>query len=108
MSLQLHTIAIGGLLAIAAGGCATEHESYAQDGRKAYALNCSGMARGWDKCFSAAGNICGASGYDVLDRSDESAAVESAGGSRGSFSAAYIQTHERSMLAACKANKRAG
>jgi hypothetical protein len=108
MSLQLHAIAIGGLFVTIASSCATEHESYGQDGRKAYALNCSGMARGRDKCFSAAGNICGVSGYDVLDRSDESAAVESAGGSRGSFSAAYIQTHERSMLVACKMNKPAG
>jgi hypothetical protein len=68
----------------------------------------AGMARGWDKCFSAAGNICGASGYDVLDRSDEAAAVGSASGSRGSFGAAYVQTNERSMLVACKVNKPAG
>jgi hypothetical protein len=59
---MLRTIAIGGLLAITTSGCATEHERYAQDGRKAYALNWSGMARGLDKCFSAAGNFCGASG----------------------------------------------
>jgi hypothetical protein len=53
-------------------------------------------------------SICGASGYDVLDRSDEAGTVGSAGGNRGSFGAAYIQTHERSMLVACRVNKPAG
>ena len=28
-------------------GCASVKESYGPDGRKAYALNCSGLARGW-------------------------------------------------------------
>ncbi len=36
-------------------GCATTDKSYAPDGRVAYMLNCSGLARGWDKCFAAAG-----------------------------------------------------
>jgi hypothetical protein len=88
------------LLILAA--CATERTTYAPDGRKAYTLNCSGIARGWDKCFAAAGNICGAKGYDVIDRSDEPAAVGAASGSGGSYSAAYGRTSERSMVIACK------
>lgn len=64
-------------------GCASVKESYAPDGRKAYNLNCSGTARGWDKCFAAAGEICGSKGYDVLDRSADS-------------------RFERSMQVACK------
>jgi hypothetical protein len=90
--------------------CATVRESYAPDGRKAYALNCSGTARGWDKCFSAAGEICGAAGYDVLDRNSESqvagsygssANLNSSGGSASS--GGFIgKTNERTMLIACK------
>ena len=93
--------------------CATVRESYAPDGRKAYALNCSGTARGWDKCFSAAGEICGANGYDVLDRNSESqvtgsygssANVNSSGGSASS--GGFIgKTNERTMLIACKPPK---
>jgi uncharacterized protein YceK len=45
-------------------GCATVKETYALDGRKSYTLNCSGAARGWDKCEAAAGEICQTKGYD--------------------------------------------
>ena len=94
-------------------GCATVRESYAPDGRKAYSLNCSGAARGWDKCFASAGEICGAAGYDILDRSSESqvsggysssASVNRTSGS--SSSAGFIgKTNERAMLIACKVQK---
>jgi hypothetical protein len=88
---------------LAFSSCATVHETYAPDGRKAYTLNCSGLARGWDKCLSAAGELCGASGYDILDRSDEPTAVFGAGASATGASAFAAHTQERSMLVACKA-----
>lgn len=83
-------------------GCATVHESYAPDGRKAYTLNCSGLARGWDKCFSAAGDLCKSAGYDILDRSDEPASMASIGGNGRSFGGSSASTSERSMVVACK------
>jgi hypothetical protein len=101
MKISRHFVtALASTLLVAA--CATVHESYAPDGRKAYTLNCSGTARGWDKCYSAAGNICSAAGYDVLDRSDEDVGFASAGGSNRSFGASAVKTNERSMLVACK------
>lgn len=83
-------------------GCATVRESYAPDGRKAYSLNCSGTARGWDKCQSAAGELCREAGYEVLDRTSESMLV--AGGSVNSTGGSGMATksNERSMLIACK------
>lgn len=86
------------LLVVTVTGCATVRESYAPDGRKAYALNCSGTARGWDKCLSAAGDKCGAAGYDVLDRNSEAqgSIVAANGGVVGA------QTNERTMLISCK------
>ena len=84
------------------GGCATVHQSYAPDGRVSYNLNCSGLARGWDKCFQAAGDICKEAGFDVLDRSDEPSSTVggSYSGNRGGMFGA--QTSERSMAVACK------
>jgi len=79
-------------------GCATVHDTYAPDGRKAYTLNCSGFARGWDKCFEAAGNLCGAAGYNVVHRSDEAAAALG-GGPSGFFGG---KTNERAMVVECK------
>jgi uncharacterized protein YceK len=90
------------LVAVLISGCATVKESYALDGRKAYALNCSGTARGWDKCMTAAGEKCGAAGYDVLDRSSEDVSLAAAGGNAYGFGASATRTQERSMLIACK------
>jgi len=98
-SPKFASIAFASLVLVA---CATVHESYAPDGRKAYSLNCSGTARGWDKCYSAAGNICAAAGYDVLDRTSEDVSSASAGGNSGGFGAFAVKTNERSMLIACK------
>ena len=78
-------------------GCATVNNTYTADGRKAYTLNCSGTARGWDKCLTAAGNICGEKGYKILDKSTEDTA--SIGGSASGFFGA--KTEERSMMIAC-------
>lgn len=86
--------------------CATVKETYAPDGRKAYSLNCSGLARGWDKCYSAAGEMCKDAGYDILDRSSEDASFASVSGSvnrtSGSVSGSSVNTNERSMVIACK------
>lgn len=85
-------------ICILLSGCATVHETYAPDGRKAYALNCSGMARGWDKCLAAAGEKCGAAGYDMFDRNGEPMAA--VGGGSNVFAGGM--TAERSMMVACK------
>ena len=95
---KVFVIACAALATTVISGCATVHDTYAPDGKKAYTLNCSGLARGWDKCFEAAGNLCGAAGYNVVDRSDEGAAA--AGGGSGGFFGA--KTNERAMVVECK------
>lgn len=94
----MKTIIIAAMFASILSGCATVKESYSADGRKAYALNCSGQGRGWDKCLAAAGERCGAKGYDVLDRSGEQVS-SMAGTKAGIFGSTDV---ERSMLVACK------
>jgi len=93
---------IAAVIALLCVGCATVHESYAPDGRKAYTLNCSGLARGWDKCYSAAGDICKSAGYDILEPSDEPVSMTTVGGSAHSFAGSSASTNERSMVVACK------
>ena len=78
-------------------GCATVKETYSQDGRKAYTLNCSGLARGWDKCYAAAGELCKTKGYDILDKTGESNVLI-----QTNISVDGIRAKERSMLVACK------
>lgn len=82
--------------------CATVKETYSTDGRKGYTLNCSGTGRGWDKCFSAAGEICKDKGYDILDRSSEETARAAVGGNAYGYGGSAVRTQERTMLIACK------
>ena len=82
--------------------CASVQETHAPDGRKAYALNCSGAARGWDKCHTAAGNICGDKGYDIVDQTSEDVASGSGGAGGGTALFQFSKSNERSMLIACK------
>ncbi|WP_081075645.1 hypothetical protein [Burkholderia stagnalis] len=89
-------------LCVVLAGCATVHESYAPDGRKAYTLNCSGLARGWDKCFQAAGELCNSAGYDVIDRTGEDASTIGGGASPGGVGFFGAHTQERAMVIACK------
>ena len=77
--------------------CATVSKTYTASGEEAYSLNCSGTARGWDKCLRAAGDLCGAKGYKVLDRSSEDTATASLT-SDGFFAS---KSNERSMLVSC-------
>jgi len=77
------------LLVIAA--CATVTQTYTPDGRVGLHLNCSGTARDWSMCLSAAGEACGSAGYDVIDRVN-SFRVDMSGQS----------VPQREMLIACK------
>lgn len=90
------------LCAAALTGCATVKNTYSQDGRKGYTLNCSGTARGWDKCYAAAGDLCKEAGFDILDRTGEDVAFANVGGSGGNFGGSAVKTSERSMVIACK------
>ena len=88
--MTIHRLLISVSIAALFVACATVKETYSPDGRKAYTLNCSGTARGWDKCYVAAGELCKESGYDIIERSSESMVGSS------------VKTNERSMLIACK------
>lgn len=89
--------------------CATVKETYSPDGEKAYTLNCSGKARGWDKCYSAAGEICKDAGYDIIERNSEDTATSAISGSANRYNAnvsgTSIKTNERTMVITCKTKK---
>jgi hypothetical protein len=57
-----------GLAMLLLVGCASSAKTYGPDGRELYILNCSGWARSWSMCLERAGELCGARGYDVLER----------------------------------------
>ncbi len=94
----MRNISLFGIFIFVISGCATVKETYSQDGKKAYTLNCSGTARGWDKCYSSAGDLCGTKGYNIMQKSSED--LTAIGGNAYSFGGA--KTKERTMMVSCK------
>ncbi|MBY4947033.1 hypothetical protein K6V92_10425 [Cupriavidus respiraculi] len=92
------------LVAIAAAGCATSSKTYGPDGRVAHSIGCSGAALSWGLCLEKAGEICGASGYDVLSSSGEMGHIATGTATRQNASFFAGSTASRSMLIACKAS----
>jgi hypothetical protein len=78
--------------------CATAKRTYGPDGRAAFAIECSGQALSWGKCYEKAGEICGGKGYDVIERNgDQSESVSAT--QYGVIGGTVVN---RSMLISCK------
>ena len=82
-------------------GCAnvvTVKETYTSAGQKGYVIDCSGDSDThlvmhnptWSDCYIKAGEICGDTGYEILERSDE----------QGSLSGAFVSVNKNQGLGA--------
>lgn len=65
------------LMAVALNGCASVRKTYTSTGKEGYSINCSGTASTWGNCYERAGDICGAKGYEVLEKIGENLATSS-------------------------------
>ncbi|WP_421446483.1 hypothetical protein [Agrobacterium tumefaciens] len=85
---------------LAAGlfGCVNAKKITGPDGREAYSITCNGSARSFGDCMEKAGEICGAKGYDVVDRSGNSTGFVTANQGIMSGAAGY----SRNLLVSCK------
>lgn len=79
-------------------GCASASKTYGPDGKEAFSINCSGLARTWGMCFEKAGDLCGTRGYEVVGQGSDHGAVVSVNPS-GGFGGTTIS---RSLLVKCK------
>ena len=61
------------------GGCATSSKTFTSDGKDEYVLNCSGSTLNWGMCYEKAGKLCGAKGYEALEKSCDIGAIVTAG-----------------------------
>jgi hypothetical protein len=86
------------LFAFLLAGCASSSKTFDAEGKEAYSLNCSGTARNWGMCYEKAGEICGAKGYEIVQKSGDSVWI--ATGSTSGFAAG--STIARSMTIRCK------
>ena len=83
-------------------GCASSTTTYLPDGRQGYSLNCSGTARTWGMCYEKAGEICGATGYDVVLQNGETGETVSGSATGSSANIFGSSLHFRTMTVACK------
>jgi hypothetical protein len=97
------------LVAVLAG-CALSQEMYLPDGSKGHNISCDGSANSMGKCFQKAGELCGSTGYFIVNREGEaipfgtsvgSANVGSGGGSAGYVSQSGMMV-TRSLFIKCK------
>ena len=79
---------------------ATSKEIYAADGRKGHIVTCSGagvvgaISTSWGQCYEKAGQICGARGFDIKERTGEM--------SQHVVSGDGYTAHSRMMIIQCK------
>ena len=85
MQRRYRTMAVTVVLALVSCTGVSVTESYAPDGRRAYAIDCSGDRGGWGKCYAEAGNACATAGYDIIDRTSEDVAGGTSAGISGGF-----------------------
>jgi hypothetical protein len=63
------------IVAFAVSACAGRMATYAPDGRRGYAVSCTGLLSSWSSCLVKAGRACGNRGYDVIKGSEEDRAL---------------------------------
>lgn len=85
-------------LSLVLSSCATSQTVFLPDGAAGHAINCDGSAVSWSACFQKAGELCGASGYEVVDRSDSETYTATA--TPQVYQAGAFVT--RSMIVKCK------
>jgi len=94
----MRNVVIGITVAICMSGCATASKTYTSDGKEGYSITCSGSALNWGMCYEKAGELCGAKGYEVLEKSGDQGAMLS-GNQFGLYGGSVIN---RNMMIKCK------
>jgi hypothetical protein len=91
-------------------GCVNEKPLYTADGQVGHSISCTpgwtggiigavaNASTSWATCYEKAGELCGARGYDVIDRVGEGGVYGQGGGNGGFVST----TNNRMMIIKCK------
>ena len=85
-------------VSISLAGCAMASKTYTSDGRQGFSIDCSGSALSWGKCYEKAGELCGARGYDVLEKAGDEGSTMT--GNQFGLYGGTIMT--RNLVIACK------
>lgn len=94
---MLRVVIMATVLSGAAIACTTASKTYGPSGAVGYSINCSGPRHSWGDCYEKTGDVCGASGYTVVSKSDEGR-----DGVTVNFRGRSVYDFERVMLVECK------
>jgi hypothetical protein len=101
---------LGLWIALLLGGCVTNEPTYLADGSKGHLISCSpafsyglvgsvaAASTNWGTCYQKAGEVCGARGFDILEKSGETGSTFIA----DRYAAAGGTTQNRMMIVKCK------
>jgi hypothetical protein len=81
-------------------GCVASTPIRTADGRQAYAIDCGSgqLSASWTGCYEKAGEICGAHGYNIVERIGE----QGYSIYMGQYGGAGASDFNRSLIIACK------
>jgi len=117
MNILLYARSVGTILFILTiSACAMVNETYMPDGSKGYSISCDGAAVGINVCFEKAGNLCGAAGYDLINREGQTVpfgvGMANVQGStaqiQGQSFATYGAFNTKSIMVRCRNQARGG
>ena len=96
MTIKNLTLATATMILIM--GCAESESTFTASGQKGHSIDCSGEFGTWGECYEAAGELCGARGYKVLEKmTDKGSSVYA-----DKNLLAGASTNTRSLIVQCK------
>jgi hypothetical protein len=101
------------LIVLLLAGCVTTSDVYLADGSKGINISCGGGVQNFSACLQKAGEICGTSGYSVVNREGDavpfSVASANASANRQAAQGTYVSTSgtavTRNLFVRCNQDK---
>lgn len=101
---SLFFIRVAGLMILILGlsACAIATQTYLPDGSQGYSISCDGAGVGINVCYEKAGELCGAGGYDLIDREGQIVPYGVATASGGQAFISYGSFNTKSIMIHCR------
>lgn len=87
-------------------GCVTTSDVYLADGSKGHNIGCGGAVQNISACMQRAGEICGASGYEVVNREGEAVPFSTVGATPQGLYGQSGAVVTRNLFIRCKGHNR--
>ncbi len=88
-------------LVLSLSACAISKKTYLSDGSEGYSISCDGAAVGINVCFEKAGSLCGARGYDLINREGQLVPFGVGTASQGEAFVSYGSLNTKSIMIRC-------